>query len=381
MAYRGLFRLPGVPAQALFGFLSQLTQQVAPVGTVLVVQSASGSLVLAGVAAAAFSIGAGMARPVQGRMIDRGGPRGVLAGCALVHVAALVAVVVSAGAGWVVVVFAWVAGAGLPPVSMSMRIEWGRRMPVESRTAAYSLTYLVQELAMLTGPLLFGLVIAVASASLALGAVAAAAGAGTLAFSRLLRATEPAPSAGGGRMFGHRGMWLLLAVVVLFCGGFGALEVAVPALATAQGSPAVTGLLIAALSVGGIIGAAVYGTRQWRSRPAVRLTGLLAVFGVALGPLGLVSSPPVFWVVLLCTGLALNPALTTTSLLVDELAPGAEAEAFGWISTAIGTGGAAGAAVAGVVGERFGTSTPFLVASGFACLGAALSTLLLRRRT
>lgn len=40
--------LPGVPAQAVLGFLAQLTQQVAPVGTVLVVQGASGSLTLAG---------------------------------------------------------------------------------------------------------------------------------------------------------------------------------------------------------------------------------------------------------------------------------------------------------------------------------------------
>lgn len=55
-----------------------------------------------------------------------------------------------------------------------------------------------------------------------------------------------------------------------------------------------------------------------------------------------------FWAALFAAGLALTPALTTSSLLVDVYAPDAQAEAFGWVSTAIGTGGATGAAVAGV---------------------------------
>ncbi|MBT2235338.1 MFS transporter [Nonomuraea sp. NEAU-A123] len=378
--YRRLFALPGVTAQAVLGFLAQLTQQVAPVGIVLVVQASSGSLVLAGLAAAAFAIGAGMARPVQGRVIDRRGPRGVLAVSALAHVMALIAVVVGAGSGWpgwTIVALAWMAGAGLPPVSVTMRVEWGASLAAEGRTAAYSLVYLVQELAILTGPLLLGVLITLASASLALGVVAVAAGAGTLAFSRALRVTDPSRSAGRGQVFRHLGMRLLLVVMVLLGGAIGALNVGVPALAAARGIPAATGLLVAALSLGGVAGAAVYGARRWTAAPARRLTGLLLVFGLALGPLVLVSWLPLFWVVLFAGGLMLNPALTTTSLLVDELAPGAQAEAFGWVSTAAGVGGAVGAGVAGVVGQQYGPSMPFLVASAFACLGAGLSTLLL----
>ncbi|TMR10679.1 MFS transporter, partial [Nonomuraea turkmeniaca] len=181
--YRVLLGLPGVRAQAGFGFLAQLTQQVAPVGMVLVVQSATGSLAFAGLCVAAFSVGAGVARPVQGRLIDRRGSRSVLAGAALLHVAALVALVAGAMAGWPAWTFAvpaLIAGAGLPPISVSMRFEWGRRVTDEGRTAAYSLVFLVQEMAMLVGPLLFGLMIAAeSSSSLALGVVAVAAGAGT----------------------------------------------------------------------------------------------------------------------------------------------------------------------------------------------------------
>ncbi|HEX4817838.1 MAG TPA: hypothetical protein VFV66_34280, partial [Nonomuraea sp.] len=146
-SYRKLVGLPGVPAQAVLGFLAQLTQSVAPVGIVLVVRYASGSLALAGVAAAAYGVGAGMGRPVQGRIMDRRGAGVVLVATAFLHVAALVALVAGTGdwPWWTIVALAWVAGAGLPPISLSMRIAWGRRIPDGGRTAAYSLTYLVQE--------------------------------------------------------------------------------------------------------------------------------------------------------------------------------------------------------------------------------------------
>ncbi|SPL93187.1 ABC transporter, permease protein [[Actinomadura] parvosata subsp. kistnae] len=368
--------------QAVLGFLAQLTQQVAPVGIVLVVQGASGSLALAGVAAAAFSVGAGMGRPVQGRLMDRHGGRVVLAATALLHVAALLALLGCARPGlpwWPMVALAWIAGIGLPPVSVSMRIEWGRRVDGEGRTTAYSLVYLVQELAMLTGPLVFGLLIAVASASLALGLVAAAAGAGTLAFARALQVGPDAHATGRGRAFADRRMLVLMAVVLLHGGTFGALQVGLPALAAARDLPAATGILVAALSLGGIAGAAAYGARSWASSPQVRLVALMALLGLALAPLVLVGPLPAFCVVLFAGGLALNPALTTSSLLVDEYAPTAQAEAFGWISTGLGVGGAAGSAVAGVVGERFGPGAPFLAAATFALVGALAAALLLRR--
>ncbi|MEV0231097.1 MFS transporter [Nonomuraea sp. NPDC050786] len=381
--YRRLLGLPGVPAQAVLGFLAQLTQQVAPVGMVLVVQGSSGSLALAGVTAAAFSVGAGMGRPVQGRLMDRRGSGPVLAATALLHVAALVALVVGAGhwAWWIVVALAWVAGVGLPPISVSMRIEWGRRMAGEGRTAAYSLVYLVQELAMLLGPLAFGTLIAIMPASgapLGLGLVAVAAGAGTLGFARALRAGSGVPSRERGRVFTDRRMPVLLAVVLLLGGTLGALQVGVPALAAARGVPAATGPLVAALSLGGIAGAAAYGARAWRSGAGVRIVGLMLALGVVLAPLAVVEAWPLFWAVLFGGGLVFNPALTTSSLLVDEFAPAAQAEAFGWISTAIGVGGALGSGAAGVIGERLGASAPFLAASGFAVAGAGLAAVLLR---
>jgi predicted MFS family arabinose efflux permease len=363
--------------QAALGLVAQLTQQVAPVGMVLVVHAATGSLGLAGLVVAGFSVGTGVARPIQGRLIDGRGPRPVLIASGCLHVTALLALVLCAAAGTpgvVLVALGWAAGAGLPPVSQSMRVEWARRTPAQGRTAAYSLVYLTQELSILLGPLVFGAVVAVASASLALGLVAAAAGAGTLAYAGVVRTGRPDGSRRGrhGGVLGT-GMLVLLGVTGLVGGAVGALDVGLPALAAARDRPALAGVLVGALSLGGILGAVGYGARGWAVRPRARLVVLLLAFGVTLTPLVVVRSLPLIGAALFASGIALNPALTTTSLLVDELAPQSPGEAFGWLSTAIGAGLAGGAALAGAIGQHYGPGRSLSLAAVSAFAAAALA--------
>ncbi|MDN3353622.1 MFS transporter [Actinomadura sp. DC4] len=377
--YRALFGVPGVRAQAVLGLLAQVTQQVTPIGAVLVVGGATGSLVLGGLAAAAFSVGAGMARPVQGRLIDRCGPRPVLAVTGCLHTTALVVLAGATGVpSWGMVALAWLAGTGLPPVSVAMRIEWARLTSPGLRTATYSLVYLVQELAIFVGPLLFSGVVAVLSASIALTVVAVAAGAGTLALAQAMRSAGARQAGTGGAGVLRDGrMRLLLGVVALLGGASGAMEVGLPALAVARGAPAASGLLLATVAFGGIAGALCYGRLRWSVRPARRLVVLLLAVGATLLPAALAPNLVVIGFVLFFVGIALNPALTTASLVVDELDV-APAEAFGWLSTAISAGAAASGGLAGVVGEYAGAAHALLLAFGFAVLGAALSLALAR---
>jgi len=381
-AYRTLAGVPGVGAQAVLGLVAQLTQQVTPIGTVLVVAGATGSLLRGGLTAAAFSVGAGMARPVQGRLIDRRGPRAVLVATGCLHVVAVAGLTMGAGAGTpagILVALAWLAGAGLPPVSVAMRIEWARRTPPELRTTTYSLVYLVQELALFAGPLLFGGIVALMSPSPALTATAVVAGAGTFGLARAMHAgRSPGPASGGAGVLRDGRMRLLLTVIVLLGGAVGVLEVGLPALATAHGAPAASGLLLALLSLGGILGALAYGRLRWAARPARRLVVLLFAVGVGFAPLALPGDLFVAAVALFFAGIALNPALTTSSLVVDELEV-APAEAFGWLSTAIGAGAAAGGSLAGTLGEYAGPARSLLPASLFAVLGAVLSLFLAAR--
>jgi predicted MFS family arabinose efflux permease len=376
--YRELLQIPGLAWEALTGLLAQFTQSAGPVGMVLVMHEATGSLALAGGVVAGFSVGAGVARPLQGRVIDRRGPASVFAACAALHLCALVVLVIAASRVpvWALVGLGCLAGIGLPPVSAVMRVAWGRRAPEEARTAAYSLVYLTQELAILIGPLMLGLLVAVASASTALLSVAAVAAAGTFVFAARLHALPRQRSRqNGGGVLGSAAMRIVLAIALALGGALGAIEVGVPAFASAHGAPAASGILIAMLSLGGIVGAVVYGGKHWTADPASRLVVLLGLLTISLVPVLPARTVAMVGALLFLVGTVLNPAITTTSLLVDRTAPSAAAEAFGWISTALGAGAAAGNALAGGGSQRFGASSSFFIALLAACSAVILAAL------
>src|SRR5262249_25079923 len=140
--------------------------------------------------------------------------------------------------------------------------------------------------AILSGPLILAAVIAAASPGPALIVVALLTAAGTLGFAASLSAAPqrraPAPRAERGRVLRTGGMRSVLLISLWLRGVSGALEVAAPTFATAHGAPAAAGLLIAALSVGGIAGAAFYGSRRWHAEPHRRLLTLFALLTACL---------------------------------------------------------------------------------------------------
>jgi MFS family permease len=383
-SYHSLLALPSLRWQVAAGLLAQITQGAAAVGIILVVRQHTGSLALAGAIVAALSIAAGLARPLQGRLIDRRGSREVMAGCGVIHALGLVGIVALSDVhapGALLVALGCVAGLALPPVSTSMRVEWAKGVGGDDdHTAAYSLVYLTQELAILVGPLVLAATIAAASASLALITVAVLAAVGAVAFAASLRSPsdrKAAPAASGKLVLRIRGLQLVVAVAVLVGAVIGALEVAAATLATAHRAPAAAGLLIASLSVGGVVGASVYGSRRWQTRAPTRLCVLAAAITTALALMVAAHGLVVIGLLLSLAGIALNPALTTFSLLVDQHVPAqAAGEAFGWLSTALAGGtGAASALAAAVAQDQHNARAAFIVATIAAAAATAVAVL------
>ena len=385
--YRVLLRSTTLRWQALGGLLAQTTQGAGPIGVILVIRGHHGSLALAGAVVGAVSIAGGVARPVQGRFIDRRGPRGLMTVTGIVHPAAVIAIVAlsdARGPGVLLVVLGVLAGAALPPVSTVMRVAWGAASGDGDRTSAYSLVFLTQELAILTGPLLLSAVVAASDASAALVTVAAVTGAGTLGFAASLPAAlerrETRPHEHGATVLRSPGMRALLPVAALVGAVIGGVEIGVPTFAAAHHAPAASGLLIAILSTGGIAGAAFYGMRRWATGPTARLIGLLAGLTVAaalaIAAPGLVA----LGAALALVGLPLNPSLTTVSLLVDShVSPAGAAEAFGWLSTGVAGGGGLSSAVAGAVTHPGDPRPAFVVAAVAAGMAALVATVTRRR--
>jgi MFS family permease len=381
--YRELFRQPLLGWQALTGLLAQITQGAWGVGIILVVRGEGRSLALAGSIVGALAIVAGVARPIQGRIIDRRGPGLLLAACGVVHSAALAGIVGLAHAhapAIVLIALGALAGAALPPVSTSERAAWGGVVAESERTAAYSVVYLTQQLAILGGPLLLSILIELANASVALIGVAAVSCAGSLAFAALLAAVrvehETHEADREPSLLRQPGMALMIGVAVMTGAVIGALEVASPTIASAHHAPAASGLLIAALSVGGIVGAVLYGSRRWRLGPSGRLVLLLGALTAILALTIPVDALVVVGVLLLLAGLALNPSLTTISLLVDQyISRASAAEAFGWLSLGISGGTGVADAITAILTRPEHPETAFVIAAAAAAGATALGVL------
>jgi MFS family permease len=374
-----------VRSQAIAGLLAQISQGAMSVGLILLVHAQTGSLALAGAVVGAVWIAAGLSRPVQGRLIDRRGPGAVMAACGVVHAAAL-AVIVGLSAlhapGSLLVLFGALTGLALPPVSAAMRVAWADVAEADERAAAYSLVYLVQEVAILTGPLLLAALVATISVSVALLVVAAVTVAGALGFASwapLAGARLPGLRRRDQAVLRIRAMQVLLAVAVLLGAMIGGIQVGAPTFATARGAPAAAGLLIASLSVGGIIGAAIYGSRRWRAATSTRLLLLLAWMTAALVFTIGADRFVVLAVFLIVAGVAFNPALSTLSLLVDQHVPaGSAGESFGWLSTGIAAGTGAGSALAAALAQHQHHSRPAFILAAVA--GAAATAVALAGR-
>ena len=386
-SYRGLLGLSSVRWQSVTGLLAQVTQGAAGVGIILVVRQQTGSLALAGGVVGGLSIAAGIARPVQGRLIDRRGSREVIAGSGVIHALALAGIVGLAHShapGSLLVLLGCVAGLALPPISTSMRVEWAKAGADDDHTPAYSLVYLTQELAILIGPLILAGMIAVASPSVALITVAALAAAGTVGFAGSIRSPSPGEAthtARGGLAVRIPELQLVLAVALLLGAVIGGIEVAAPTLASAHGKPAAAGLLIASVSVGGIIGAVIHGSRSWRPTAPARLAALVALLTTALAAMVAATGLVLVGLLLLLAGIALNPALTTFSLVIDQHVPAqAAGEAFGWLSTALAGGTGAASAIAAVVAQHQHDARAAFIVAAIAGAGATAIAVLARPR-
>jgi predicted MFS family arabinose efflux permease len=170
---------------------------------------------------------------------------------------------------------------------------------------------------------------------------------------------------------------LLLGVGVLL----GADEVAVTAAAKAiEGSTAAAAPLLALWGAGSFAGGVVL-ARIGGARSAAALALLL--FALTVGHLALIPAAgaiAVLGAVLFITGGAIAPTEATVYAMVGGAAPpGTTTEAFAWLDGAIATGGAAGAAVAGVVVDTAGATAAFALGGAAGALATLIA--IVRRRT
>jgi MFS family permease len=382
--YRSLLRAPGTMRLVGAGLLGRTSAGMGGLALLLLVQSSTGSFGPAGLVVGAYTVATSAFGPVLGRVIDRYGQTWALVASGVVYAAALVWLAFGAGADLVGLVGgAVVAGMARPPVAPAMRALWPRLADGPTLQTAYALESTAQELVFVTGPLLVAVLVSVVSPAAAILATAGLTLVGTLAF-----ATSPVSRAwrGGERVqdwagpLRSRGFRTLVVVQPLVAVAIGALEVAVAAFATGNGSRGAAGVLFAVWSAGSLAGGLLAGARQWGGSAERRYLALLLLFVAAVAALLLARTNLQLGVLIVLAGLPFAPWIACVYLLADRLSPpGTLTEAFAWIMTAFTAGLSAGTSLAGVLIDGAGVRAAFLAAVAGAAV--AVGVTLLRRHT
>jgi MFS family permease len=364
--------------------LARLSIGIDGIATVLFLRHEGKSFALAGAAAGALALGAALGAPFTARLIDRLSAR-VLIWLALAHATGLVLVIALAVANApsaVLVLVAFLTGATLPTVSSVLRAAYATLLAREQRLipSAFALEAVLTEAIFIVGPLATAALTWLVSAAAALVLSAATVIAGTAWFLAELPAEladRRVPEARDRHWAGAlRSPGLQTIVIAMFPVGFafGAIEVMLPAFADAEGNRQFAGVLIAIWSVGSALGGILYGARPRLLPLRTMHLWTAAVLPAAMAVLALATSPATMAVLVLFAGLPIAPLIATRNELAGAVAlPGSETETFTWPLTAMVSGVALGAAVAGALADGPGWRAAVLAAVAASVIGALVS--------
>jgi MFS family permease len=353
-----------------------------PVGMVgfsmlMFLRESMGSFALAGTAVGINFIAIAAAAPIQGRLIDRHGPRKLLLVTGLAQPLSLVAILVSVKMGMpfaVVAAFAALAGFFASPITTLTRTLWRHRFDrEEDRRTAFALDAVTIEINFTLGPALIAVILATWNATAAF-AIAI----GTVVIAIFVFLASPAlryfklETGVKRHLLGpltEPRLWLVFITTFGLAMGVGFMEVGYPAYGTALAMPALGGVLLAVNSMGSAVGGAIYGGVHFRLPVERQLAGALALMAVPLFLHAIAPTTFLFACVAFLAGALIAPSVAAQSVLVSRLAPSRYAtEAFTWSSTFIVSGIGAGMALGGAIVEAIGIRYAFV--TGAAIVGA-----------
>ena len=367
--YRDFFRLPDVARLVAVAVLSRMPIGMVGLSMLMCLRESMGSYALAGSISGIYFVAMAVGAPIQGRVIDRRGPKAVLAVTGIVSPLALLAVLLASrqGPGFAAVAAsAAIAGAFATPITVLTRTLWRMRFTRdEDRRRAYSIDAVMMEVNFTLGPAIVAGVVAFANPTAAFALSIAVVVASFLVFvlSPALTYFKREPPAERHMLGPLTDPHLLLVFVTTFgiTMSFGQLEVGYPAYATFLALPALGGILLATNSFGSALGGALFGGLDVKAPIERQFAATLAIMTVPLALHAFVDGAAAFAIAAFFAGAAIAPTIACQSVLVSRLAPARYAtEAFTWSSTFIVSGLGAGMAAGGWLAETQGPKAPFV---------------------
>lgn len=402
--YRRLFAVPHVKSLLVWSLIARFYTPGLMIAVTFLVQGWTGSYTLAGLVAGAFTLGMALVGPLRGRMADRGGGDRLVLVCGVVFTVGLTALaLLPASLWWLSMPLALGTGLFGTPANQIVRALWPRLTRGPERQAIYAAEATTQELLFVFSPILTAAVVALAGPRYALLMLGLLGLAGALGFAWALRragVTGPAsvehespdttgtdasitrPTARRRSLLTSPAMGLLFVMCLLIVSGVVGMDLVIVAWANELNAPQYVMVLASVWALGSLVGGAVAGGLKGAPRLPLRAFGAAA--GLALlvpfvPPITHLPTPLLITPLLFVSGLALAPTLAAVMGRLGDTAPShRRAEAFGWMATAMSTGGALAGPLTGALVDSNGIAGGVLGAVGLVTLAAVL-TLFLRR--
>jgi MFS family permease len=384
--YVEFIRQPDVAPLLLAALFARMPVGMVGFSMVMFLRESMGNFALAGIAVGINFIAVAAAAPVQGRLIDRHGPRLLLLITSIVQPLALLAIWASVKLALpfpVIAVCAALAGFFATPITTLTRTTWRHRFDRdEDRRTAFALDAVTIEINFTLGPALVALILATLGASVAFCVSIA-----TVVLASMIFLASPAlryfkRETGVKRhLLGpltEPRLWLVFVTTFGLTMAFGLLEIGYPAYGMALAMPALGGILLAINSLGSALGGALYGGVHFKAPVERQFACALALMVVPLFLHTVAGTTALFAIAAFLAGALIAPSIAAQAVLVSRLAPSHYAtEAFTWSTTFIVSGIGAGMALGGFIVEHAGVRYAFAVGgcivAGMALLALAIS--------
>jgi MFS family permease len=374
-SYTAVLKRHGVARMLLSQLAGRWAFGMMSLAFVIHIQYVTNSYAIAGIALGAETVGAAISGPVHGRLIPMFGPRKIVLFTAIVGAFAMVLIGLST-APLVLIFLGLIVGLTSPPIQQIVRPIYPSLITKSQTNHLFALDANLQEIIWVVGPIMATFIAADGRGALALYVMAAVQviGCTWFAFNPEVRKShiEQSTKRAGG-ILKNRLVLANLAMGLLLVGSFAGAEVGTVAVIPDRN---LSGVVLAALSFGSLVGGFAFGHRIKRKTAltkffALLLIGYLFVFIAPTNPVWV----SICWFV---AGLGVAPIFATLAgIIAVKFTKTESTEAYGWIGTAQLVGYSGAAAIAGISIDQISAQAAFIVPIACALVGLIVAIIAL----
>lgn len=381
----GLVRQPLWRRWTIASFLGRLPLTMTLLALVLVGEHVTGSVAVGAQLAGVATVVGGIAAPLRGRQLDRGGLRDGLRNAGLLTAVTLLAqagaVVLEAPLVWLFVLAA-AQGIAFAALSGGFRALLVPVVSKEDLPAANTLEAVFIEVAFVAGPSLAG-ILALIVGPVGVLLVMAGASAGSALLVMTLPAVPAHAAHSDAAPWRARGAPSVYGLALLMGVTVGLVESALPGRAKDLGlAAAAAGPLLALTAGGSALGGLAAALRKDHRRSQVRLAVVLFVlFGLLLGALAAGGSVLTLAVMLFLAGVPIAPLNALGALRLQDTIPATRlGEGFALYTAMILIGAGLGQSITGQLLDNVGAQALLAGAAGVPVAAAVVITVVMRRK-